>query len=205
MLTIWGRLNSLNVQKVLIACHELGLSFERIDAGLAFGVVQSPEYKAMNPNSVVPTINDDGFVLWESNVITRYLCAKHAHKGFWIEDVLRRADVERWMDWQQTSFNPHLTTVFWGTVRQPGAVAEAEIEKARLRLEAMTLMLEARLEKNRWISGETFGMADLVLASGVHRWLNLPVERPSRPRIEAYYAALMQRPSAQTYLTLPLT
>ena len=205
MLTIWGRVNSVNVQKVLMACHELGLTFERIDAGMAFGVVQSPEYKAMNPNSVVPTISDDGFVLWESNVITRYLCAKHAQKGFWIDDVQRRADVDRWMDWQQTSFNPPLTTVFWGTVRRPGSRPQDEIEKARLRLEDLSLMLEARLEANRWISGEGFGMADMIIAPSLHRWLNLPVERPSRARIEAYYAALMQRPSAQAYLTLPLT
>jgi glutathione S-transferase len=205
MLKVWGRLNSLNVQKVLICLDELALPFERIDAGMNFGVVQTPEYKAMNPNSVVPTIDDDGFVLWESNVIVRYLCAKHSNGGLWPTDPRTRADVERWMDWQQTSFNGTLTTVFWGTVRAPGAVSPEEIEKAQQRLEALTSMLEARLSANKFISGASFGMADLALASGVHRWLNLPVTRPSRPLIEAYYDALMQRASAQKYLTLPLT
>jgi glutathione S-transferase len=205
MLKIWGRANSLNVQKVLITCTELGLPFERIEAGLAFGVVQTPEYKAMNPNSVVPTIDDDGFVLWESNVIVRYLCGKYSAGKVWPVDVQARADIERWMDWQQTCFNGPLTTVFWGTVRQPGAVPEAEIEKAQSRLADLTAMLEVRLAGRRWLSGDAFGMADLVLASGVHRWMNLPVERPTRERLEAYYRALMQRPSAQGHLTLPLT
>lgn len=205
MLKIWGRLNSLNVQKVLITCAELGLPFERVDAGMAFGIVQTPDYKTMNPNAVVPTIDDEGFVLWESNVIVRYLCAKHSAGRLWPTDVRVRADIERWMDWQQTSFNGPLTTVFWGTVRQPGAVAPAEIEKAQARLAETTAMLEARLDGRTWLSGGDFGLADLALASGVHRWMHLPVERPHRRRLEAYYQALMQRPSAQTYLTLPLT
>jgi glutathione S-transferase len=193
------------VQKVLITCAELGLTFERIDAGLDFGVVQTASYRAMNPNSVVPTIDDDGFVLWESNVIVRYLCCKHSAGRLWPTDVQVRADVERWMDWQQTTFNGALTTVFRGTVRQPGAVEQGEIDKALMRLAETTAMLEARLDGRTWLSGADFGMADLGLASGVHRWINLPVERPSRPRLAAYYAALMQRPSAQSYLTLPLT
>jgi glutathione S-transferase len=205
MLKIWGRLNSLNVQKVLLCCHELGLPFERVDAGMAFGVVQTAEYKAMNPNSVVPTIDDEGFILWESNVIVRYLCAKHSAGKLWPNDVQMRADIERWMDWQQTSFNGPLTQVFWGTVREPGAVPPSEIEKARARLDVTTAMLEARLDGRTWLSGADFGMADLVLASGIHRWINLPVDRPSRPRLEAYYRVLMQRPSAQAVLTLPLT
>ena len=205
MLKIWGRNNSLNVQKVLLCCTELGLPFERVDAGMAFGIVKTPEYMAMNPNSVVPTINDDGFVLWESNVIVRYLCAKHSPGRLWPLDPQVRADVERWMDWQQTSFNGPLTQVFWGTVREPGAVPADEIEKARARLGVTTSMLEARLDGRAWLSGAEFGMADLVLASGVYRWLNLPVERPARPRLEAYYAKLMQRDCAKAHLTLPLT
>src|SRR3954463_1827067 len=103
MLKIWGRLSSLNVQKVMICVDELGLDFERVDAGMNFGIVQTPEYKAMNPNSVVPTIEDDGFVLWESNVIVRYLCGKHSIGRLWPTEVHARAEVERWMDWQQTS------------------------------------------------------------------------------------------------------
>jgi glutathione S-transferase len=203
MLRIWGRANSLNVQKVLIACDELGLPFERIDAGLAHGIVQTPEYKAMNPNSVVPTLDDDGYVLWESNVIVRYLCAREGR--MWPADARVRADIERWMDWQQTSFNGALTTVFRGTVREPGAVPREEIDKAQARLALTTAMLETRLDGRVWLSGAEFGMADLVLASGVHRWINLPVERPARPRLQTYYRQLMQRPAAQTWLTLPLT
>ena len=158
MLKIWGRNNSLNVQKVLLCCTELGLPFERVDAGMAFGVVKTPEYMSMNPNSVVPTIDDDGFVLLESNVIVRYLCAKYSAGRLWPTDPQVRADVERWMDWQQTTFNGPLTQVFWGTVREPGAVPESEIEKARARLGVTTSMLEARLDGRAWLSGAGVGI-----------------------------------------------
>ena len=91
MLKVWGRLNSLNVQKAMFAILETGVPFERSNAGMEHGVVQTPEYKAMNPNSVVPTIEDDGFVLWESNVIVRYICAKHSADVLWPVDPKARA------------------------------------------------------------------------------------------------------------------
>src|SRR5919108_1409369 len=99
MLKIWGRVNSVNVKKVLWAAEELGLKYERIDAGMQFGVVQTAEYKRMNPNSLVPTIDDDGFVLWESHSIVRYLAAKHSAGKLWPADPKSRAGAERWMDW----------------------------------------------------------------------------------------------------------
>ena len=98
MLRIWGRRNSINVQKVLWCCGELGLDYERIDAGGVFGLTRDPEYLALNPNGLVPTISDDGFVLWESNAIVRYLAARHGSGTLWPEDLRERADAERWMD-----------------------------------------------------------------------------------------------------------
>src|SRR5688500_6547484 len=99
MLKIWGRTNSINVQKVLWACGELGLEYDRVDAGLQFGVNNTPEYKAMNPNAVVPTIDDDGFVLWESHAIVRYLARKHGMGALWPADARVAADADRWMGW----------------------------------------------------------------------------------------------------------
>src|SRR5262245_63543638 len=99
MLKVWGRVNSINVQKVLWALDELQVAYERVDAGMAFGVVNEAFYKKMNPNARVPTIDDDGFVLWESNVIVRYLAAKHGANGLSPGDLKVRADSERWMDW----------------------------------------------------------------------------------------------------------
>src|SRR5258706_8829171 len=108
MIKLWGRTNSLNVQKVLWALAELDLPYERVDAGLKFGVVDSPAYRAMNPNGLVPTLEDDGFVLWESNAIVRYLTMKHASGRLFPADIRERFAAERWMDWQQTSLNTHI-------------------------------------------------------------------------------------------------
>ena len=119
MLTIWGRINSINVQKVLWCCAELGVAYERIDAGGSFGVSNTPEYLAMNPNGLVPTIKDDGFVLWESNVIVRYLAAKHGAGTLYPGDLRECAEADRWMDWQVTTLWMALRPLFFGYVRTP--------------------------------------------------------------------------------------
>jgi len=119
MLKIWGRANSVNVKKVLWAAEELGLKYERIDAGMEHGVVQTPEYKKMNPMSLVPTIEDDGFVLWESHAIVRYLAAKHGAGTLWPAEVRQRADSDRWMDWAHTFAREFQRPVFWALARTP--------------------------------------------------------------------------------------
>jgi len=123
MLKIWGRKNSSNVRKPLWAAEELGLAYEAIDAGGAFGVVDTPEYRAMNPNGRVPVIEDDGFVLWESNAIVRYLMARHADGTAWYPaDLQARASADKWMDWTTSNFAGPFRTVFWG-VLHPGRTA----------------------------------------------------------------------------------
>ena len=119
MLTIWGRTNSINVQKVLWTCAELGLPFQRHDAGGAFGGTSTEAYRAMNPNGLVPTIEDDGFVLWESNVIVRYLATKHRAEALYPAELRARFDVERWMEWQTTTLWTALRPVFFGLIRTP--------------------------------------------------------------------------------------
>jgi glutathione S-transferase len=119
MLKVWGRVNSINVQKVLWALDELQVAHERVEAGMAFGVVNEAFYKKMNPNARVPTIDDDGFVLWESNAIVRYLAAKHGAGTLWPTDLKQRADSDRWMDWISNHVSPVIIPVFWGLVRTP--------------------------------------------------------------------------------------
>ena len=119
MLRIWGRLSSVNVQKVVWCADELGLAYERIDAGGAFGLTRTPEYLAMNPNSLVPVLDDDGFVLYESNAIVRYLAARHSRGTLWPEDLAKRADADRWMDWQTNTYQPAMRDIFWQLVRTP--------------------------------------------------------------------------------------
>jgi glutathione S-transferase len=205
MLKVWGRLSSINVQKAMLCIEELGIPYQRTDAGLEYGIVQTPEYKAMNPNSLVPTIDDDGFILWESNVIVRYLSARHSAGALWPTEPRPRAEADRWMDWQQTAHNPPLTVLFWGLVRSPGGKTPEEIEAARKRMETLMAMLDARLAKCPWMGGESFTMADCVIGPAVHRWHALPLTFEPRPHVERYYTALMQRPAARKILTLPLS
>jgi len=206
MLKVWGRVNSINVQKVLWALDELQVAYERVDAGMAFGVVTEAFYKTMNPNARVPTIEDDGFVLWESNAIVRYLAAKHGAGTLWPTDLKQRADSDRWMDWISNHVSPVITPVFWGLVRTPAdqrnlAQIEADAEKTAQQLQVR----EQCLADRSYVAGQNFTMGDIVVGVTVYRWYGLEVKRPRLVNIEAYYARLQQRPAFKKRVMLPLT
>jgi len=206
MLKLWGRINSINVQKVLWALAELEVAYERTDAGLQFGVVNEPFYRRMNPNGRVPTIEDDGFVLWESNAIVRYLSAKHGAGTLWPNDPRQRADADRWMDWTTSTVAPALTPVFWGLIRTPPekrnmAAIEAEAEKVGQAFQ----VLEQGLEGRDHVAGKSFTMGDIPLGTFVHRWYALAVKRPKLPGVEAYYERLQQRAPYKKHVMLPLS
>ena len=205
-LRIWGRLSSINVQKVVWCCGELGVPFERIDAGGAFGIVKTPEYKKLNPNSIVPVIEDDDFVLWESNAITRYLASKHGAGTLWPIEIRERADADRWMDWQSTEYSPLMRDAFWQLIRTPVEKQDAKVIEASLAgSEAATAILDAALVGRKYIAGDRFTMGDIPIGTAVHRWLNLPAKRNTRPALEAWYQRLMARPAAARVLTTPIT
>src|SRR3954470_22212690 len=134
MLRIWGRSNSVNVQKALWCCEEMNLPYERVDAGGTFGVVNTQQYRHLNPNGLVPTIEEDGFVLWESNAIVRYLAARHSPGKLWPEDLNIRAEADKWMDWQNTTFWPTFRPLFWNLVRTaPDQRDTQAMEESRLK------------------------------------------------------------------------
>src|SRR5260370_414348 len=161
MLRIWGRTNSVNVQKVLWCWHELGLDYQRIDAGNDFGVTDTPEYIAMNPNRLVPTIDDGDIQLWESNVIVRYLAQKHGDGWLCPADIATRFDAERWMDWQATVFWPALRPLFIALIRAPQQHDAAVISKGEsLSLSALRV-LDARLSHRTFLAGDAFSMGDI--------------------------------------------
>src|ERR1700694_4883282 len=147
MIKLWGRTNSLNVQKVLWTLAELDVRYQRTDAGLKFGVVDTPAYRALNPNGLVPTIEDDGFVLWESNAIVRYLAAKHAAGSLWPEDLKTRAEADRWMDWKQTTFWPAIRVLFLGLMRTPPEKRDPRaLEESRVKTADVLRILDAHLK-----------------------------------------------------------
>lgn len=206
MLKIWGRANSINVQKVLWCCDELGIEYERVDVGGPFGGLRDPEYLAINPNALVPTISDDGFILWESNSIVRYLASKHGSGTLYPEDLQERADAERWMDWQLGTLWVALRPVFLGLIRIPPEERdESAIEAARKRTVAAWNILENHLEGRDYALGDAFTMADIPLGVSIYRWLELPVERPQIPNLEAYHERLAERPTFRELVMLPLT
>ena len=206
MLRIWGRVNSVNVKKALWAAEELALKYERIDAGLQFGVTKTPEYRRMNPNSLVPTIEDDGFVLWESHTIVRYLAAKHAAGTLWPTDLRTRADAERWMDWAFT-FQNAMRDVFWGLIRTPPESRDMKAIEAGAKRSAELLgaVLEPALAAREYLAGKNFTMGEIPLGCEVQRWMRVPIERPRLPNVEAWFERLRARPAFLKIVDVPLT
>jgi glutathione S-transferase len=206
MLRIRGRANSINVQKVLWCCHEIGLEYARIDAGLQFGVNDTPEYAAMNPTGLVPTIEDGDVRLWESNVIVRYLSHKHSIGGLFPADVATRFDAERWMDWQTSQFWAALCPLYIALMRTPVAQRDAAAMARAHRLsEASVRVLEGRLADRPFLSGETLTMGDIPAAVTVHRWYGLDIERPQMPNVMRWYDRMRQRPPFRRIVMTPLS
>lgn len=205
MLKIWGRVNSVNVKKALWAAEELGLGYERIDAGMEHGVTKTPEYMQMNPNSRVPTIDDDGFVLWESHSIVRYLCAKHGSGTLCPTDLRARADAERWMDWA-FSFQRAMHPVFWGLIRTPPGKRDLKsIEEGQKECAMLLPVLERTLAQQPYVGGAAFTMGDLPIGCEVQRWMRVPIERPAFPAVTAWFERLCARPAFARHVDLPLS
>lgn len=206
MVKIWGRMSSINVKKVVWAAQELALDFERIEAGGKFGVVNTPEYLQLNPDGVVPVIQDGDYTLRESNVIVRYLCAKHSPGKLYPETLPERFQAESWMDWQQTTLNPASRPGFIQLVRTPPEQREPEVLKqSNDKMEHLMGMLDAHLSERAHMNGPAFSMADIPLACEVHRWFGLPQARQPRPHIERWYQHLRERPASAGVLDQPLS
>ncbi len=201
MLRIWGRTDSSNVQKALWLCTELAIPFERIDAGGAHGRTRDPEYLAMNPNALVPTIEDDGFVLWESNTIVRYLAARHGAHDWYPTDLHARARVEQWMDWSSSTLAPALVTAFLGLARTPAAQRNAgAVLSSGERTAKVLAILDRQLEGREYVCGPVPTLAEITLGIHTHRWFYLPWDavgyrRPELPALSAWYGRLAARPA----------
>jgi glutathione S-transferase len=206
MLKIWGRTTSINVQKVLWCCAELNLKYDRVDAGGKFGGINTPEYLAMNPNGLVPTINDDGLILWESHAIVRHLSRKHGKGTLWPGDEKVLADADRWMEWYSTTLWNHMKPIFWNLVRTPPEKRNmAEVEDNRRKLAGYLAMADTHLAKNPYLAGAQFTMGDIPLAVLCHRWFNLPIERPPTAHLERWFKTVSARPAFQQHCAAPLT
>ena len=206
MIRLWGRLSSINVRKVVLTLQLLGLPFERTDAGGPFGVVRTPEYLARNPNALVPLLDDDGYELWESNVIVRYLAARYGDERLYPREMHARFDAERWMDWQQTTLNPAGRDAFVQLIRvAPGERKQSLVDASVAATEPLWDLLASQLSGRSFIAGDALTIADLPIACEVHRWRGLPLERRTRPQLDDWYGRMLALPAARGVLDLPLS
>ncbi len=207
MLRVWGRINSSNVMKVLWLLDELALPFERRDAGGPFGGTDSEEYRAMQPLGLVPALEEDGFTLFESNAILRYLCNAYApHSTLYPAAPRRRGIVDAWLDFQQTALNRPQSTVFQGLVRTPPERRDhAAISAAVTEAGQLWALLDTRLSAQPFLTGDALTMADIGLGVHVHRWFAMPIARPDSPNLHAWYARLLLRPPYRAHVAQPVT
>ncbi len=205
MLKIWGNVDSVNVQKVLWCCEELNLPYECVDARKHFGTLNSPAFKALNPNALMPTIDDNGYVVWESNTIVRYLAATYANAKLWPADAKARADTERWMDWANSTLWPTMLPLFRAYMRTPAADRDAAtIEAARLATIKILEILDAHLSATKFVGGDVFTMGDIAVGCAVWRWFVLPIERPNLLNLQRWFDALATREAYRKVVMQPL-
>lgn len=206
MLKIWGRRNSTNVKKVLWCAEELKLPYSQVDAGGAFGRVNDPDYRLLNPNGLVPTIQDGDFVLWESNTILRYLASQYGSAALYPADNRKRARIEQWMDWTSISFSSPFRDVVLNLVRLPEAERNlTALEAGARRCAELFTIADAALSKQSHLGGDGFSLADMTLGPFAYVWLELPLQRPNLPHLLAWYERMKQRTPFQKIVMIPLS
>ena len=204
--TLWGRTTSSNVMKVIWLLETLKLPYEQFDVGGPFGKTDTPEYRAMNPTGLVPTLQEDDFTLWESNAILRYICNAHApDTSLWPRDQQARAVVDHWLDAQQTILTRPASTIFLGLVRTPpeqrdtAAIAQAVVDAGRA-----YGMISEKLARTPYICGDALTLADIAWGVHVHRWFVMDIERPDMPALRAWYDRLLELPIYKEHIARKL-
>ncbi len=207
-LTIWGRANSVNVQKVLWCLSELDIAYHRIDAGMAFGKNDEPDYLAMNPNGRVPTLVDGDFVLWESNSVMRYLVLAYGQGSpIYPQAAKARASVDRWLDWTLSTLQPVDRPVFWALVRTPvekrdmvAIQKDADVEAVQWRI------VDTQLATRRFIEGDDFTIADIALGAYARRWFGVEgIRKPQLGHLERWFGQFASRPGFQQFVAPPMS
>ena len=204
MLKVWGRNTSVNVQKVMWTLAELRLPAERVDAGGAYGKLDTQDYAALNPTRLIPTLQDGDFTLWESSAIVRYLARAHGQGTLLPQTEREIARADQWMDWCATTiYYDLITIIFLGLVRTRAAdrnkvAIDASIQRAGEKL----AVLDAELAGRPYILGDRLTIADIPAGGLMYRYFTLPIARPSLPHVEAWYARLQQRPAYRDHIMI---
>jgi glutathione S-transferase len=204
MLTIWGRRNSFNVQKVMWTIGELGLDHRHVDAGGAAGGLDGERFGAMNPHRRIPVIDDGGIVVWESHAIVRYLGARYGGGAVWRADPAERSRADRWMDWMLATLQPDFMDLFWGFYRTPAERRDAALIRDRAaRCARHYRLLDAELSGGGFLAGAQLSIADIAVGTSLYRYFEIAVERPPLPHVAAWYRRLAERPAYRTHVMRP--
>ncbi|WP_277850423.1 glutathione S-transferase family protein [Moellerella wisconsensis] len=206
MLIVWGRKNSSNVKKVLWCLEELNLSYERKDVGGPFGGLDTTEYRKMNPNATIPTLQDERFTLWESNSILRYLTAKYDQSHLLIfNDAQDMAAADKWMDWSGANLFAVIKEMMNKIVRVPAEQRDpTQVIKIYQNIEQLLQIADEALAQQEYFSGHKFGIADIAIAPLFYPWRELATDRPEFPHLERWYQQLQARPAFQKIVMLPI-
>lgn len=203
-LTVWGRRNAFNVQKVLWLVDELALAHDHIDAGGSFGGLDTPEFLALNPNGRVPVIQDGDTVIWESHSIIRYLAARHGAGTFWPEDPAERSHADRWTDWTLATLQPAFLGLFWTYYRTPEDQRNwTAIREAQDRTTQAFLLLDRHLADRPYLAGTRITIADIPAGTALFRYFELDLDRPALPNVEAWYQRLGDRAAFRDNIKVP--
>jgi glutathione S-transferase len=205
MLKVWGRRNSLNVQKVMWLVGELQLAHEHVPVGGPFGGLAEPRFRTLNPNGLVPVVEDGDLVVWESHAILRYLAARYGGARYWPPDAGERSQFDRWMDWCQAHWQPAFSTgVFWGYYRTPEGDRDlVSVRRSVAQCAELMVLVERALEGRRFLAGDDLSLGDIPLGASLYRYFDLDIDRPPLPRVEAWYARLAERPAYREHVTVP--
>jgi glutathione S-transferase len=205
MITVWGNADSINVQKVLWLCEEMAVQYRNIDPRLEFGAIRTPALLAINPNGLVPTIDDDGFVVWESNTIVRYLAAKYSAGQLWPTEAKLRADADRWIDWTNSTLWPTMVPLFRAFFRTAESERDAQaISIATQETIDCLSILNTHLGSNEYVGGQLFSMGDIALGCAAWRWRAMPLERVELRHVDRWLDRLEARPAYRKVVMLPL-
>jgi len=202
-LRLWGHHKSINVQKILWALDELELDYERVEVGGSFGRVRDADYLALNPNGLIPTLEDGGFALWESNAILRYLAGRYGRDPFFPTNPLLRARADGWVEWYSSTFWANVRPIVVQLLRTAEHERDQRVLDSFLQnATAAVQILDRELTKKPYVAGEHFSFGDLPLAAAAQRWFNLPISRPVTPRVQAWYARIAERPGFKRWIDL---
>jgi len=206
MIKVLGRANSVNVQKVMWCASELDLEIERVDIGGAFGGNDSEEFRLLNPNGTVPVLVDGDFILWESNAIVRYLCAKYGEPDWLLPSVDVRGQADQWMDWYLTKLHPPMTTLFWQLIRTNSDLQDqVKIAEAITACTQCWTLLDHHLNRSTFVLGDQLSMADIPVGCSAYRWHCMSFERPDLPNLKRWWDSLVERQRYKEHVMVPLT